>query len=271
MSTFPSDCATSAPAEIVALFAAVDRDGDGSVTKAELKKYCQANMDFKARLGIHKGFGWEAVFREFDADDSSSIDIAEFGAVLQRAVQKQAEQAAAPEVTALFAVIDEDHDNTVTKHELKKYCQANEDFKAQLGIHKGFGWEAVFKEFDADHDASISISEFAAALKKHTRGGSASTPAFTAGDYAPEIVALFDAIDKNHNGKVKKAALKPHSAKHPSWSKVFREFDVDCVWCWWCGTTANPHDGAETWCRTYQQDSVSIDEFAASVKKHTAN
>jgi hypothetical protein len=143
-----------------------------------------------------------------------------------------------------------------------RYCQQHPDFKSMLGIQQGFGWEAVFQAFDADHSAAISIEEFAAAVKTvaSLRLPSAATPVASGGESESEAIASLKeenaALQKANEekeariGKLRKAN-KARLAKAGKEAKARKEAEATAATSTPAAATAAgpspqpPHEGGE--------------------------
>merc|ERR1719183_2254445 len=68
-------------AEAKAHFEQADKNGDGNLTKQEIKKYMSsAGADLKEHFGVKNG-GWQALWNEMDADGDGSMSIQEWTAL----------------------------------------------------------------------------------------------------------------------------------------------------------------------------------------------
>ena len=95
----PSAAALKAEAALKAAFAKIDKNSDGTLSRAELIKACKADADLRALLGLPAAINdanrdaFEGVFQSLDADGSKKIDFTEFKAFF--AAQQGASSSAA--------------------------------------------------------------------------------------------------------------------------------------------------------------------------------
>src|SRR5262245_43722849 len=138
------------------IFAKLDADGDGKVTKAEFKKLTelgQGQLKERAKL-LDKGF--EKL--DVNADGSlSKEEFAKFGTAAKKlagAVKPQAVPASLKDAEGTFKKLDVDKDGKVTKEEFVKLAeQANlPKLKERL--------EPLFGRLDADANGALSLDEF---------------------------------------------------------------------------------------------------------------
>ena len=83
------------------VFGAADKNGDGTLTKSEVKNYFRANAADKEAL-VGKDFHWSTFWGEMDEDGDGTFDIAEFTAMAVKVARVHAdgEIAAAPAAPA---------------------------------------------------------------------------------------------------------------------------------------------------------------------------
>jgi Ca2+-binding EF-hand superfamily protein len=156
---------TSVVGAIREIFSAIDKDGDGNVTKPELVEYCKANPDMKKRLGVKKGFTYADLFDEMKAAKDGAVTFQQFKKALYQADALTArEKKRMAEVRKIFKEVDADGDGQLTKQELKTYCMSNPDLKSRLGVKKGFGWNACFGEMDKAGSGALTVKAFRLAL-----------------------------------------------------------------------------------------------------------
>jgi len=147
------------------IFSAIDKDGDGKVTKPELVEYCKNTPDMKKRLGVKKGFTYADLFDEMTAGKDSGVSFHEFKKALYKADGlSKGEKKRMAEVRKIFAEVDSDGDGQLTKMELKTFCMSNPDLKKRLGVKKGFGWNMCFAEMDKAGKGGLTVKAFRIAL-----------------------------------------------------------------------------------------------------------
>ena len=77
------------PVDVAGAFKRIDANGDGVLSRAEVIKACRADANIRVLLGLPRHIrqedgsrdAFEAVFQRFDANDSKSINLAEFESV----------------------------------------------------------------------------------------------------------------------------------------------------------------------------------------------
>jgi Ca2+-binding EF-hand superfamily protein len=112
------------------LFKTADKNDDGTVTKRELKRACQADPEFMKELGLHRVFGSKEFFNKADADKSANLNLNEFKEYLEK-VEAGADHDAERRAKLILTKADEDI------------------------------IESTFKEMDSDNDNGINQSELA--------------------------------------------------------------------------------------------------------------
>jgi Ca2+-binding EF-hand superfamily protein len=148
--------------ELDEVMAAMDRDGDGSVTFDEFWEWWQANKDAPGLFGrMTSYFGRRkavreaeqaakegaalqearsealAIFQEMDADDSGDLDKVELGMLSRRLAEGSADhhELAADELDEVMAAIGRESDGSVTFDEFWEWWQANKDAKSGFFSH----------------------------------------------------------------------------------------------------------------------------------------
>lgn len=156
-----------------ALFAGADKDGNGTLSKTEVRKYFAANTaERDAVLGT--SFQWKTFFASIDADGDGKFDVVEFtkGVVTRVLANQEAaarrvdlERLAArgktgyDERKALFDAIDENNDGTVdwaeastaialTFPEFDNTNACRMAYEAADGNSDGLGWKETRKFFE---------------------------------------------------------------------------------------------------------------------------
>ena len=181
-------------------FAAIDKNKDGQLSKAELYKAVKDDPTVRSLLGlpasVAQGVGKEeflAVFQAMDADGSDSVDYYEFRASFHK-LMAQADEIAAlhrngppkvdgppldPEQSAqcraLFKMIDTSKDGQLSKAELYKAMKENRQVREMMGVPEGLEpdelkerFEPIFNSMDSDNSNKIDYAEFASAFHRLT-------------------------------------------------------------------------------------------------------
>jgi len=81
--------ATAALAWAKRVFKGADKNGDGNLTKSEIKNYFRAHPAEKTAL-LGKDFHWKSFWGEADADGSGDIDLDEFSSLAVKVAKKHA-------------------------------------------------------------------------------------------------------------------------------------------------------------------------------------
>eukprot|EP01065_Artemidia_motanka_P023611 TRINITY_DN28271_c0_g1_i1.p1 TRINITY_DN28271_c0_g1~~TRINITY_DN28271_c0_g1_i1.p1 ORF type:complete len:1183 (+),score=181.53 TRINITY_DN28271_c0_g1_i1:40-3549(+) len=66
------------------VYAAIDVDGDGVLSKKEIQQYFKRNTDLQERLSVSDGESFEELLREMDKDGDGEIDRSEFALLVQK-------------------------------------------------------------------------------------------------------------------------------------------------------------------------------------------
>ena len=77
-----------AEAFAVRMFHAADKNGDGTLTKSEVKSYCKKNPEDKRRI-VGQAFTWKDFFSGMDTDGSGNFDVDEFTLAVVKSFQAQ--------------------------------------------------------------------------------------------------------------------------------------------------------------------------------------
>jgi len=134
------------------IFMALDDNSDGLLTAAEMREGLA-----KAKLQDIPD-DLQQILRDVDSDGSGVIDYTEFlAATLDKRVYAEEDVC-----WAAFRVFDIDGDGVITKEELKKVLQGDENMAQLLG---GKSVEEVIKEIDKDGDGKINFDEFLKMMK----------------------------------------------------------------------------------------------------------
>lgn len=111
------------------LFKHADKNGDGTVSRRELKLACRGEPEFMKELGLHRVHGSKDFFAHADSDKSATLTLAEFRKYLEdveASVDRDAERRAKLVLTKqddeiieeAFLKMDVDSDNAITEAEL---------------------------------------------------------------------------------------------------------------------------------------------------------
>jgi len=158
-----------------AIFDAIDTDGSGSVSQAELRKKLAADNEIQTLLTAAGGDGNNYVWEQLDDDGNGSITWAEFEAMLSPDVGGfVGELGPPPQVTedkpvdlkALFASIDVDGNGAISQAELRKKLSQDDQVQRVLEKMGGDGKSQVFVQLDEDGDGKITWEEFEAMLSE---------------------------------------------------------------------------------------------------------
>lgn len=138
-------------ADLKKVFLAVDINGDGTLTVAEIK-----DALIKAKLTLPPDF--DAFMAEIDSDGSGSIDYMEFiAATIDRRLYNQREVC-----WRAFSVFDRDGNGKISTVEFAKVLQ-DDSLKQSLGNDR---ISEMIKEFDLNGDGEIDFDEFMAMMQR---------------------------------------------------------------------------------------------------------
>ena len=219
------------------LFRAMDTDGDGLLTKTELRKALTSlGFEFSdSRLVATQGDEVDAFFKLMDKDGSGSVDYNELRRVLRRKASPEARAAA--EATSRFGgSVDADGQlvtKASTKVAVRKSPSATALPRTLHGVRLGTGgvggaagaleskdivrevasalaknWakvSALFSEWDADGDGRLTRRELRKALEVLGLGGGGGGGDAAAPHAAAD--ALFASVDADGSGEITLAEL----------------------------------------------------------------
>merc|ERR1719268_427943 len=246
-------------AEVKAIFALADTNGDGEINYIEfISALFPAAADGIAKLrnALKDVNGTRAAFKKFDADGDGEITYQELksGAA---SVAKFSDG----ELSAIFAMGDVDNDGKISFSEFARLTLPSADEKISV-LKKNLGSAneiaAAFKKFDANNDGNISSQELKNGLKSTGLNftdqeidvifavadldgdGEISAVEFehlmgTAVSFGriEDVKAAFFRFDKNNDGSIDRSELKQMLAatgKNPTDAEVetlFKKGDID--------------------------------------------
>jgi calmodulin len=184
--------------DVKAAFKLFDKDGDGLVTKAEMKATGHRLNDAQV----------EAIFALGDANDDGVLDVTEFVSVMCPSAITVASRLRSKykninDVKKAFNAMDLDHDGVLSKDEIKKSGKFNPQ-----------EIEAIFILGDLNQDGDIDLEEFVGliypaasmALARLTRNVKNMS----------EAKQLFGILDKNGDGLISKEEMRACGGKFNS-------------------------------------------------------
>ena len=144
----------------------------------------------------------KALMSEFDADGSSALDLLEFTALMARMLgYRELPEEQFKLLRKVFAYVDSDGDGNITPAELRAVV---ERFGLKMATSQ---LDAYVREFDADGDGEINLTEFCNLMSKlHGRLGITTNPTMLAKDLQLTVTKLEQLIASN--------ALKANEALH---------------------------------------------------------
>lgn len=153
------------------LFAKLDKSGDGSIDKTELKSF----LDYVGnKAGSDQSLDADALFSALDGDGDgklSSQELADGAKTLFDMLQDQLRSAQVaqaprplpPNAEDMFKAIDVDQDGSISKVELTTFLEAR---PAPPGGPEGSpGIDEILAKDDSDGNGQISLDEFKAAME----------------------------------------------------------------------------------------------------------
>jgi Ca2+-binding EF-hand superfamily protein len=170
---------TDVAANVQKMFARLDTNKDGFITKAEIDAI-EAQRTAKLEQRAAK-FDPSKIFDRIDANHDGKITVAEEQAAHAQRVQAKGGKPAVAQATGfrgLFARADANKDGIVTRAE---FDATGAQLKARMekaGMHRGFAG-AMFEAADTNKDGKVSLAEAQAVALQH-----------------------FDRADLNHDGKL---------------------------------------------------------------------
>jgi Ca2+-binding EF-hand superfamily protein len=164
-----------AQSRIAAVFAKLDTNHDGSITKDELSAV-EAQHEQKAEERAQH-FDPSKVFDRLDADHDGKITVAEAGA--SRGKRAQTTQAQASAFHGLFARADTNKDNVLTRAEFDAMGQQLKARMQHASVVRAGTAVRMFDTEDANRDGRVTLAEMQQAA-----------------------LARFDRVDLNHDGTI---------------------------------------------------------------------
>ncbi|XP_028761492.1 calmodulin-like protein 3 [Neltuma alba] len=147
------------PAEVRRVFQMFDKNGDGKITKKELR-------DSLENLGIRiSDTDMIQMIEKIDINGDGCVDIDEFGELYQSIMDDKDED---EDMKEAFNVFDQNGDGFITEEELSTVLDS-------LGLKHGKALEEckrMIKKVDADGDGMVNFMEFKRMMKA---GGFAAT------------------------------------------------------------------------------------------------
>ena len=126
--------------EAKATFRALDRNGDGQLTKAELLE------GYTRVFGSEQDCEVDRVLSEVSASNSGVLDYTQFLAATLDSLKVVTEQ----NLVTAFQLFDKNGDGRISVQELQEV----------LGVADKKLWSRVVQEFDSNHDGFIDFEEF---------------------------------------------------------------------------------------------------------------
>jgi hypothetical protein len=192
-----TEARTDVPAHVGKMFARLDTNHDGFITKAELDAV-DAQRAQKAAQRAQR-FDPDKIFARMDANHDGKITAAEEQAAHNARAQAKGGQPAKAQATALsglFARADTNKDGAVTRAEFDATGAQLKARLEQAGLHRG-GLGKMFETDDVNKDGKVSVAEVQSVALQH-----------------------FDRADLNHDGKLtpdeRKQARQLRAEHHPS-------------------------------------------------------
>ena len=135
--------------DLLKLFHALDKDGDGKLSKKEVLEGCDKVF------GAISPEELEAKFDAIDIDKSGSIDYNEFIMATISSKKLLNEK----NIKNAFDLIDKDHSGSITIDEIKDMIGADQDMPDEV-------FKEIIKEVDTNGDGEINFDEFETMLIK---------------------------------------------------------------------------------------------------------
>ena len=136
----------------------------------------------------------DKLLTEFDADNSSALDLLEFTALMARMLgYRELPEEQFKLLRKVFHYVDSDSDGTITPAELRAVVE-------RFGIKMvASQLEQYIKEFDADGDGKINVTEFCNLMSKlHGRLGITTNPTMVAKDLQLTVRKLEQLVTTNN-------------------------------------------------------------------------
>lgn len=159
----------------------------GSLSTSELR-------DAIEEMGYEVSDGQlDSLMKEFDADNSSALDLLEFTALMARMLgYRELPSEQHKLLRKVFAYVDTDNDGHISPDELRAIV-------SRFGLRMPASQLDMFvAEFDADNDGKINVTEFVNIMSKlHGRLGITTNPALVAKDLQITVRKLEQLVQTN--------------------------------------------------------------------------
>jgi len=198
-----------------------DTNKDGKISFQELSDHVGDNAGFE---------GWQAGFKEADADKDGHLTAPELASLLAHATQPEKETLVDESEKSIAESVmdgfDTDKDGKLSLKELKEHVGDNKE------VHAAFqGWEEGFQQADVDNDGHLTISELGSLLSQVSGEDQHKIVEDSEESIAANIMAGFD---NDKDGKLSLMELVEHIGKNKEvqaafqgWETGFKEADVD--------------------------------------------
>lgn len=167
-------------AQVQRMFARLDTNHDGFVTKAEADA-AQAQVAQNVQKAAER-FDTTKMFDRFDTNHDGKITKAEADAVIAARVAARGNTAAGgrkPNADAFFARADTNKDGVISRAEFDAVAGQMKSRMERAGLARGGFGERMFATSDLNHDGKVSLAEAQQVALQH-----------------------FDRADLNHDGQV---------------------------------------------------------------------
>lgn len=218
------------------MFAKVDTDSDGSVSKAELKGMLE---DISKKTGVSNSSSTDELFSKMDSNSDGSLSQDELGEGMKNIMPPPPStmdfaqsRSAGSSGDDLFTKVDSNGDGSISTEEMASLRELMDKMaSAESGTDDvTSGDDALFSKLDTDGNGSLSQAEFETGRPQPgqgPQGAGGMPPPPPAGGAAKADSTSYDPLDTNQDGVVSaEERLAGNSASDPM-QALFKSIDSD--------------------------------------------
>lgn len=219
------------------MFAKVDTDSDGSVSKAELQGLLE---DISKKTGVSSGSSTDELFSKMDSNSDGSLSQDELGEGMKSVMPPPPStmdfaqsRSAGSSSDDLFTKVDSNGDGSISTEEMASLRELMDKMASSKddAVTATSGDDELFSQLDTDGNGSLSKTEFEAGRPQPGQGpqsaGGMPPPPPAGGAAKAGSSTSYDPLDTNQDGVVSaEERLAGNSASDPL-QALFKSIDSD--------------------------------------------